>query len=191
MPVTWRVWQSHMQQSIKRSWRINKVHRIKDLWWRPIDQLGADCSKHSEMPMGIITKSEVRQNYCIRQLWHLTDNYCHTFLEANRRRQSDCDVQVLMDKVWLGLLLFCVCMYELHMNQNCAFFDWKMNWIELKNDWKMSLIWIVHTVVWVLSWWLKLNYGVTRHHPKPKETKMKLTEMKNLLLWLLRENGVI
>lgn len=77
MPATWHVCglrQSHMQRSSKRSGRINKVHRIQDLWWRPIDQLGADCLRHSEVPMGIITKSELRQNYCITEdkLQHFT-----------------------------------------------------------------------------------------------------------------------
>lgn len=48
-----------------RSGRINKVHRIQDLQRRPIDQLAADCLRHSEVPMGIITKSGLRQNYCI------------------------------------------------------------------------------------------------------------------------------
>ena len=63
-----------MQRSSKRSSRINKVHRIWDLWWRPIDQLDADCLRHSEVPMGIITKSELRQNYCITEdkLRHFT-----------------------------------------------------------------------------------------------------------------------
>lgn len=77
MPHTWHVWrlrQSHMQRSSKRSRRINKVHRIWDLWWRPIDQLDADCLRHSEVPMGIIAKSELRQNYCITEdkLRHFT-----------------------------------------------------------------------------------------------------------------------
>lgn len=48
-----------------RSGRINKVHRIQDLRRRPIDQLAADCLRHSEVPMGIIAKSGLRQNYCI------------------------------------------------------------------------------------------------------------------------------
>lgn len=70
MPDTWHVCglrQSCMQRSGGRSGRINKVHGIWDLWWRPIDQLEADCLRHSGMPMRIITKSEVRQNYCITE----------------------------------------------------------------------------------------------------------------------------
>lgn len=51
----------------ERSSRINKVHEILDLWRRPIDQLVADCCRHSTMPTGIITKSELRQNYRITE----------------------------------------------------------------------------------------------------------------------------
>lgn len=42
--------------------------------------------------MGIITKSELRQNYCRTEdkLQHFTlDNYCSTFSEAYECRQSD------------------------------------------------------------------------------------------------------
>ncbi len=97
-PDTWHacgLLQSHMHVRSRRSGRINKVRRIWDLWWRPIDQLGADCLRHSEVPIDIITKSELRQNYCITEdkLWHLTLTITvapFTGLWV-QTRQSDCD----------------------------------------------------------------------------------------------------
>lgn len=114
----------------KRSGRINKVHRIWDLWWRPIDQLAADCLRHSEVPMGIITKSELRQNYCITEdkLRHFT----LTITVAPFQRLMCVDEVIQHCLVMERVTFFCwfkCCETKLPLKESINHQSWKDNFL--------------------------------------------------------------